>query len=134
MTASLTTTKEGLPNPLAIEKSLKRTGQQFSLRGIEVVAEGVITRSGERWQLLVPGEKPLGLLQLTEKVQWDAKNKKSAEIAASEASAYTRLGEEAVARRERLRIVGPLRRDDAGEVMLEVRDYSWIKAQKPRSR
>lgn len=122
--------KEALPNAVSIEKCLKRTGQQFSLRGIEVVVDGIITRSDEQWQLLVPGEKPLKLKPLTEKVQWDAKNKQRATLSESEAAALARLSEEAASRRERLRVIGPLRRDDKGELTLEVRDFSWMKPQK----
>ena len=119
--------REALPNTESIEKCLKRTGEQFSLRGIEITAEGVLVQSGEQWHLLLPGEKPVQLAPLTGKVQWDTKSKAAATVSESEAGAFKRLGEDAASRKERIRITGPLRRGEKGELALEVRDFAWIK-------
>jgi hypothetical protein len=108
---------------------LKRTGEQFSLRGIEIAAEGLLARTGDQWLLLLPGEKPLTLTRLTEKVQWDAMKKQRAAVAESEAGAFGRLDDEAASHRERLLVIGPLRREESGDLTLEVRDFAWIRAQ-----
>jgi hypothetical protein len=126
LTASIATAKEALPNAVTIEKCLKRTGEQFSLRGIEVTAEGVLVTSGDRRQLLLPGEKPLTLTPLTTKVQWDTKKKERAALSESETAAFRRLNDAAPSHKERIRITGPLRRSEKGELTLEVRDFSWI--------
>lgn len=88
----------------------------------------MLVQSGGQWQLLLPGEKPLQLAPLTGKVQWDIKSKAAAAVSESEAAAFKRLGEEAVSRKVRLRVTGPLRRGENGELKLEVRDFAWSKA------
>lgn len=89
----------------------------------------MLAQSGEQWLLLLPGEKPLQLASLTGKVQWDTKMKAAARVSESEAGAFKRLVEEAATRKERLRVTGPLRRGEKGELALEVRDFAWIKPQ-----
>lgn len=77
--------------------------------------------------MLLPGEKPLLLAPLSRKVQWDAKRKEPSAASESEASAFTRMIEERPRHKERVRITGPLRRTEEGEVFLEARDFSWVK-------
>ena len=64
-----------LPDPDAIARAVKKVGDQFSVRGLEITAEGTLTETYGGLRLTIPGEPVLPLAAITRKVQWDSKKK-----------------------------------------------------------
>ena len=94
-----------LPDVAAIERALKSAGDQFSLRGIEVEAVGVV--SGEELRLDVTGER-LRLLPLAHRVEWSFRAQRAPPISDGERDAYERLKSAAAQKPLRVRITGTL--------------------------
>jgi hypothetical protein len=77
-----------LPDIAAIERAVKSAGDQFSLRGVEVEAVGVV--SGLELRLDVTGER-VRLLPLAHRVEWSFRAQRAPPISDEERGAYERL-------------------------------------------
>jgi hypothetical protein len=103
-----------------MERAVKGAGDQFSLRGVEVVATGTVVDHGDGPSLeLGRTGEILRLRPLVQKVQWSFGEQRSHSVSDAERLAYTRLKADVAKGSRRLRVVGPL----VGR-MLEVRSFS----------
>jgi len=94
-----------LPDAAAIERAVKSAGDQFSLRGIEVEAVGVVT--GSELRLDITDER-LRLLPLAHRVEWSFRAQRAPPISDEERSACDRLKAAADRKPLRVRINGAL--------------------------
>lgn len=78
--------------------------------------------------LLLPGEAPIRLVTLKQKIQWDKAKKAFQEPTKAERSAFARLTADVSGKQGRLRITGPLVSEKDGAMRLEVREYEWLPA------
>jgi len=81
-----------LPDVAAIERAVRSAGDQFSLRGVEVDAGGVVSRDAQGLELRldVTGER-IRLVPLAHRVEWSFRAQRAPPIADEERDAWARL-------------------------------------------
>ena len=99
--------KDGrLPDVASIGKAIKSAGSHFELRGVEVVAVGMIVEATDGLRLkLDKTQEEVRLLPIAHKVQWSFRHQEPLPISARERSAFAAVSKAA---RRRVRITGPL--------------------------
>jgi len=113
-----------LPDVAAFARAVRRVGDQFTLRGVEITARGELTEAGGRAMVRLTGTgELLALAPLLRKVQWDAVSRREAAASAEERGACARLLRER--RAGVVRVTGPLAGEPGQAPVLEVREFAW---------
>jgi hypothetical protein len=115
-----------LPDVAAIERAIQGAGDQFSLRGVEVEAVGVMRQDAQGLELRldVTGER-LRVVPLAHRVEWSFRAQRAPESTAEEREAWARLKAAAAAAAAR----APLRVRLTGTLCggaLEVRRFTAV--------
>jgi hypothetical protein len=98
-----------LPDVAALERAIKSGGDQYSLRGVEVVAVGALVDGKDGPSLAIDGAaETVALVPLAHKVQWSFRDQRAHPMTDEERAAYARVRAALVKRGQRARIVGPL--------------------------
>jgi hypothetical protein len=123
-----------LLDPGLLFRTVRAVGDPFWLRGVEGTVEGVLVDAGGRPALKISGSgEILPLAALEHKVQWDVPHNRVQAITDAERQAYDKLLAERAEHGARVRIVGPLvPGEDGRPPLLEVRQFTWRPAPKPR--
>jgi hypothetical protein len=118
--------KDGkLPDPASFQKAVRQVSEQFSVRGVELVVDGVYETVDGKPALRIPESRELLILApLTRKVQWDKKRDREAAATDEEKSAFERLTVAGVTAGARLLITGPLTVEAGKPPALQVRIFT----------